>query len=268
MYQCLKELRGRLLDIGLVRVRTVTEFPRVLVFRLANFKLTTAPCFFRSVDFNSELLFVSGNCGGPCLCLFGVVSNASVAWVGHGADGLGGLGEIERELVKPQEEHAVNALIRLAEEHPDLHIACLGLYLISHVFIFLSLLIYPGPLTNVALAICMSEKFKSFAEKIEKGRFVVMGGCHTSKGNSGLASEFNMHVSLEKAELTRSRHTDPEAANICFDFFGNLTLVSFELTVKASLKWEWYDEVIKNGTGKVVQFLAKITEILEGTIID
>jgi inosine-uridine nucleoside N-ribohydrolase len=50
-----------------------------------------------------------------------------------------------------------------------------------------------GPLTNIALAICMSDKFKAFLEGIEKGRFVIMGGAHTSKGNSGMASEFNMY---------------------------------------------------------------------------
>lgn len=129
----------------------------------------------------------------------------NLAWTGHGVDGLGGHGKTEGEVAGLQKEHAVNALVRLAEEHPDLHLLCIGTkreWWLDWQF--------SGPLTNVALAICMSDQFKTWIEGLEKGRFVIMGGCHTSKGNSGMASEFNMWVSfLFKLTLAATRILKP-----------------------------------------------------------
>ena len=132
---------------------------------------------------------VYAGCGRP------LVGDRVDAGYFHGADGLGesGYPPSGRQVA---DEHAVNALIRLANESPgELTLVAIG------------------PLTNVGLATrldpALPKKYK---------RLVVMGGSIRGVGNVTTAAEFNMYA-------------DPEAAAIVLDAWPGLTLVSWETTM-------------------------------------
>jgi len=121
----------------------------------------------------------------------------------HGKDGLGDSGypPSERQVA---DEHAVNAMIRLANEAPGE----LTLVMI-------------GPLTNLALATRLDPDLPH-----KYGRLVVMGGAIRSMGNTvNPSAEFNIY-------------TDPEAAAIVFDAWPGLTLISWETTMAHSFTAE------------------------------
>jgi len=121
--------------------------------------------------------------------------------ISHGVDGLGDSG-YPPSARQASPEHAVQALIRMANEAPgELTLAAIG------------------PLTNVALATCLDpalpQKYK---------RLVVMGGAIHAKGNSWeRAAEFNFYC-------------DPEAAAIVFARWPAVTLVSWETTLAHGLQ--------------------------------
>ena len=114
----------------------------------------------------------------------------------HGADGLGDCG-IPASKRQVQTEHAVHALVRLANENPgELTLVAIG------------------PLTNLAVALAL---ILSYLTKFKQ--LVIMGGAIYSKGNAGsLTAEFNIH-------------TDPEAAHIVFSSWPMLSLLSWETTL-------------------------------------
>lgn len=120
----------------------------------------------------------------------------------HGEDGLGDSGypPSERQVA---DEHAVQALIRLASASP-------GEFTLVAI----------GPLTNLALATRLDpglpERYK---------RLVVMGGAIRGVGNVTSTAEFNVY-------------TDPEAAAIVFDAWPHVTLVSWETTLAHGLTAE------------------------------
>ncbi|GLY19843.1 hypothetical protein Kisp01_68570 [Kineosporia sp. NBRC 101677] len=106
----------------------------------------------------------------------------------HG-DGAGGL-DMDFTGYSPETEHAVDALLRLAEEaEGELNIVAIG------------------PLTNIALAV---RKRPEFASQVK--HLVVMGGSNNARGNITAAAEFNFYV-------------DPEAAKIVFDAGFRITVV-------------------------------------------
>jgi len=114
----------------------------------------------------------------------------------HGEDGLGD-SNYPPSSRQVSDEHAVNALIRLANESPgELTLAAIG------------------PLTNLALATRLDP---ALPEKYE--RLVVMGGAIRGAGNVTTAAEFNAYA-------------DPEAAAIVFDAWPGLTLISWETTME------------------------------------
>jgi inosine-uridine nucleoside N-ribohydrolase len=114
----------------------------------------------------------------------------------HGADGLGDCG-IPASNKQVQAEHAVNALIRLANENPG------ELTLVAM-----------GPLTNLALALSLDPNLPAKFKQL-----VVMGGAIYSKGNAEtITAEFNIH-------------NDPEAAHIVFSAWPMLSLLSWETTM-------------------------------------
>ena len=114
----------------------------------------------------------------------------------HGMDGLGDCG-IPASKKQVQSEHAVNALIRLANENPgELTLVALG------------------PLTNLAVALSIDPDLPTKFKQL-----VIMGGAIYSKGNAeAITAEFNIH-------------NDPEAAHRVFSSWPRLTLLSWETTV-------------------------------------
>ncbi len=117
------------------------------------------------------------------------------AWVSaedvHG-DGVGGQrldGPVEHS-----DEHAVDALVRIAAENPgELTVVCIG------------------PLTNIALAV---QKDPAFVTNV--GRLHVMGGSINGRGNITPAAEYNFYV-------------DPEAADIVFRAgFADVTVITWD----------------------------------------
>ena len=118
----------------------------------------------------------------------------------HGLDGLGDCG-IPASKRQVQSEHAVNALMRLANENPgELTLVAIG------------------PLTNLAVALSIdSDLPRKFKE------LVIMGGAVYARGNTEtVTAEFNIH-------------TDPEAAQMVFSAWPMLTLLSWETTLAHKL---------------------------------
>lgn len=94
----------------------------------------------------------------------------------HG-DGAGGL-TMDGSGHAPEDEHAVDALVRLAREHAgELNIVAIG------------------PLTNLAAAALKDPDFAGNARTL-----YVMGGSNNARGNITAAAEFNFHVDPEAAK--------------------------------------------------------------------
>lgn len=106
----------------------------------------------------------------------------------HG-DGTGGL-DLDLSGCRPQAEHGVDALVRLAAEQPgELTVVAIG------------------PLTNIAMA---AAKDPSFVRNVR--HLVVMGGSNNGRGNITAAAEFNFYV-------------DPDAAKAVFAAGFDVTVV-------------------------------------------
>lgn len=118
----------------------------------------------------------------------------------HGRDGFGdiGLPDPPRSV---QSEHAAQAMVRLAKQHPG-----------ELTFVML------GPLTNLALALAIDPDLPTRVR-----RLVVMGGAVNGRGNvSRATSEFNVHF-------------DPEAAARVFAAWPSFELVDWEATLAHGL---------------------------------
>ncbi|MCI2415398.1 MAG: nucleoside hydrolase [Candidatus Aramenus sp.] len=110
----------------------------------------------------------------------------------HGKNGMGDW-DYGEPSVKPEREHAVDAIIRLSKEYDNLEILAVS------------------PLTNLALAYL---KDPSIAKRIKK--VWIMGGTF-SRGNTTPIAEFNFWV-------------DPEAASIVLNAGFDITIVPWEVT--------------------------------------
>ncbi len=133
----------------------------------------------------------------------------------HGADGLGDTG-YPPPVRKASAEHAVNALIRLANESPgELTLVAIG------------------PLTNIALATCLDPELPC-----KYKRLVILGGAIRATGNSwSPAVEFNFYV-------------DPEASAIVLSRWPGLTLVPWETVMGHGLSPNQVEELFSMGTQK------------------
>jgi len=133
----------------------------------------------------------------------------------HGADGLGEA-DLPKARKKPEQEHAVFALIQMAREAP-------GKYTLAAI----------GPLTNVAMALRIEPKLPSLFK-----RLVVMGGAVTGQGNvSTVCAEFNIY-------------SDPEAAHLVFSNWPAFDLVDWEATMRHDFPLDILDQWRKLGTNR------------------
>ncbi|XP_071489276.1 inosine-uridine preferring nucleoside hydrolase-like [Diadema antillarum] len=145
----------------------------------------------------------------------------------HGTDGLGDIpnpGPMpSRDLV--QSEHAVQALIRMANEKPGQ---------ITLVAI--------GPLTNLALAIRLDPTFTSKLKEL-----VIMGGNIEARGTGFWTAEFNFG-------------TDPEAAHIVLTDTQCPTLVvPLETCISHSIDFQWFYDLASSKSPRG-QFMHAITK--------
>jgi purine nucleosidase len=142
----------------------------------------------------------------------------------HGDDGLG-QSHYPTSARKVESEHAVQALIRLANQSSgELTLVAIG------------------PLTNVALATCLDP---GLPQKYQ--RLIVMGGAIRGTGNMipSPTSEFNIY-------------SDPEAAAIVFEHWPGLWLLSWETTLEHQISSEHVEALLKAGTAKS-EFFGQIT---------
>jgi purine nucleosidase len=142
----------------------------------------------------------------------------------HGTDGLGN-SNYPPSNRKIEDEHAVNALVRMANDSPG-EITLVAI----------------GPLTNVALATRLDP---SLPDKYKK--LVVMGGAVKAMGNtSNVSTEFNLF-------------SDPEAGAVVFDAWNDIALVSWELTMAYPFSAEQIDTLGSKDNPRS-DFFKKITQ--------
>jgi purine nucleosidase len=147
----------------------------------------------------------------------------------HGEDGLGDSG-YPASPRRVEAEHAVLALIRLAEESPgELTLAAIG------------------PLTNLALALRLDPDLPGKYRQL-----TVMGGAVRAMGNTqNHSAEFNFY-------------TDPEAAHIVLDGWPGVQLLPWETAVEHTVPQKQVEalmaidspraEFFRRITAKILQF--------------
>ena len=155
----------------------------------------TVPNTCKILDVLGEEAPVFAGSPGPLVSL----PDEDAAFV-HGSDGLGDAG-LSASTRKVEEEHAANALVRLANENPG----------------ELSLIAI-GPLTNVALATRLDPDLPQKYKEL-----IIMGGAVYAQGNTvNTTAEFNIFF-------------DPEAAYVVFDAWPELTMISWEATMSHAI---------------------------------
>ncbi|HMO58653.1 MAG TPA: nucleoside hydrolase [Roseiflexaceae bacterium] len=128
----------------------------------------------------------------------------------HGGDGLGDAGFPDTTR-RPEEESAVEAIVRLARTNPG------------------AILVPLGPLTNVALALAIEPDLPQML-----GGTVIMGGAFNGIGNASAAAEFNIWA-------------DPEAAAMVFDRGLRPTVLDWEVTAATPISWAAWDRLMAAG---------------------
>ena len=133
----------------------------------------------------------------------------------HGADGFGDTGYFNASRL-PEEEHAANAIVRLARERPgELTLVALA------------------PLTNLALALKLDPTLPSRVV-----RLVVMGGAVTGRGNTHhVPAEFNVGF-------------DPEAAHVVFSAWPMFDLIDWEACLRHTFDFEGFEAMLAKGDAR------------------
>lgn len=136
----------------------------------------------------------------------------------HGEDGLGGFGPREGDVATG----GVEAILEAARAHPG-EIT----------------LVATGPLTNLAAAIVQAPELGDVLKSV-----VIMGGAVQAAGNISMAAEANIWH-------------DPEAADIVFARYPNVTLVALDVTMGVHVSHAQIAELAQRGTERAA-FAAQI----------
>ncbi|XP_076871173.1 uncharacterized protein LOC143521753 [Brachyhypopomus gauderio] len=207
----------------------------MLALAAPNVKIVGITCCFGNTDVDNvcqNVLRVLSVCQRTQIPVF---RGAAASLVGaikpfkdhFGTDGLGDvLEDRDSDIWKKQvqEEHAVNALIRLVNEHQG-QVSLVAL----------------GPLTNLALAIRLDP---GISQKLKD--LYIMGGNMEGKGNVRPCTEFNFFM-------------DPESAYIVLEEYLCPThLATWEFTCRHKLSWEFFDELTNQDTA-ASRFMKTIT---------
>lgn len=191
-------------------------------------------CVFGNTDVNNvcqNVLRVLSVCGHQDIPVF---RGCAVPLVGAGKTfsdhfGTDGLGDVFKDKEphweqRIQTEHAVNAMIRLASQHPN-QVSLVAL----------------GPLTNLAMAVRMDPEFPKKLKDL-----YVMGGNMEGKGNVSLCAEFNFLL-------------DPESAYVVLEGFLCTTYIAtWEYACRNKLTWEFFEELI-NQDFAAARFMKSVT---------
>ncbi|XP_043984778.1 inosine-uridine preferring nucleoside hydrolase [Gambusia affinis] len=143
-----------------------------------------------------------------------------------GGDGLGDVIEDKDPQWKEkiQQEHAVDAMIRLASKYEN-QVSLVAL----------------GPLTNLALAVRLDPRFPQKLREL-----FIMGGNMEGKGNVTVCAEFNFAM-------------DPESAYIVLEEFICPTyLATWEYCGRNALTWEFFEELV-NQDFPAARFMKTVT---------
>lgn len=153
-----------------------------------------------------------------------IMGNSINAGYFHGKDGLGDAPDPKApSLDMIQKEHAVDAIIRIVNEHPGQ-----------------TSLVATAPLTNLALAVKMDPSIPSKLHGL-----YIMGGNTESRGNTTVCGEFNFAA-------------DPEAAYIVLnEYICNTYMACWEFTCLNMLSWEFCDAWLAQHTDKA-RFMERI----------
>ena len=148
-------------------------------------------------------------------CAAPLINTPAHASFVHGTDGLGDC-NLPASRRKVEKDHAANALVRLANEHPG-EITLVAI----------------GPLTNLAVALRLDPDLPGKFNKL-----VIMGGAHHGRGNTAnVTAEFNFF-------------TDPEAAAMVLAAWQMTTILTWETTLAHLLSGEDLKRIFNLKTGK------------------
>lgn len=124
----------------------------------------------------------------------------------HGETGLDGA-DLPEPVTRPQDEHAVNYLVRAIMAAPEGELTVCTL----------------GPMTNLAMAMTMEPRIIPRIREV-----VLMGGGFFQGGNATPAAEFNVFV-------------DPHAAHKVFESGVPVSMASIDCTYTALMTPDWLD---------------------------
>ena len=146
----------------------------------------------------------------------------------HGADGFGDTGYLPAAS-RAVDEHAANAIVRLARERPgELTLVALA------------------PLTNLALALRLDPELPSRFK-----RLVIMGGAVSGRGNiERVPTEFNIGF-------------DPEAAHVVFSNWPQFDLVDWEACVRHAMDFARFDAMLATGDERARFYAAIVRKARE-----